>query len=98
MGNVDVSTCSLTVATLPSTIARTFWIRKWMEVSLITISRDRVVKTFLGVRSPPVAVYTVKTTYMIRLRDTIIKARLAALTRPAFRIRKDSFLKKKNKN
>ena len=93
---IDLSHCahtwSLTVATLPSTIAREFWMKKWTVVSLRNISRERVVKTFLGVSSPPVAVYTENTMYMIIVRDTIMNARLAARTSPAIRIRKDSFL------
>ena len=73
-------------------MARVFWMKKWTVVSLSTISRESVVKTFLGVSSPPLPTYAEKTMNMIMVRDTIMKARLEALTSPAVRIKKDSFL------
>ena len=48
--------------------------------------------TFLGVRSPPVAVYTQNTTNAMSEADIIMKARLEALTIPPLRISRDSSL------
>ena len=91
-----VATCNLTVATLPSTIAKTFWTRKCTVVSRSVIRRDSVVNTFFGERTPPVAVNAVKMMNIIKVRDIIMKARLAARTNPARRMMKDSFLNNPN--
>ena len=51
-----------------------------------------MVKTLLGLRTPPVATYVVKMMNIISDMDTTMKPRLAARTSPAHRMRRDSRL------
>ena len=56
------------------------------------MSRERVVKTFLGVSSPPLAVNTEKMRNMRRVSDTMEKPRLDPLTIPPWKMILDSLL------
>ena len=54
--------------------------------------RERVTNTFLGVSSPPVEVYTVKTKNVMTLRDTTTKTNEQARISAPWKMRDDSFL------
>ena len=84
-------TCSLIIATLPSTRNRIL-LEKKIKVCLNVINRERVVKTLLGVSSPPVPAYTTKIVNIIKTCDRLFKVRLAECANPAIRTKKDSFL------
>lgn len=56
------------------------------------MSRERVVKTFFGVSSPPDAVKAENTRNMRIVRDTIMKPRLEPRTIPPWRMMWDSLL------
>ena len=58
------------------------------------MSRERVVKTLLGVSSPPVAVNTEKRRHIRRVRETIVKPRLDPRTIPPWKMILDSLLSK----
>ena len=74
-------TCIRLSATLPSDIPSALRMTKWMEVRRRNVTRERVVNTFLGVRVPPVVTYTVNTSHVMKVTDTIIKPRLQARMR-----------------
>ena len=85
-------TCSLTTATLPLVIASKFSTKKWIVVCPSTMSRERVVKTFLGVSCPPVTVNTEKMKNIRSVRDATVKARLDAWMIPPWKMILDSLL------
>ena len=56
------------------------------------MSRERVVKTFFGVSSPPVAANTVNGRHIRRVSETKVKPRLDPRTIPPWKMILDSFL------